>query len=140
MSKLITTRNYLGYPINTTYNLKQSNMKEIYLALAYARDNIDRPIALRYTLGLDDNHSFDIRQLTRKIRTIFKSNYSFIYSFEYAEKQKGLHLEMMLIIDQTIYKPIQVFNLLRKIFFNLDGITIHIEQEYKKISFNFHER
>ena len=150
MSKLIKTGNYLGYPINNRYNkniefnknydLKQSNMKEIYLALVYARDNIDRPIALRYTLGLDDNHSFDINKLTRKIKSLFKSKYSFIYSFEYAEKQKGLHLEMMLIVDQNKYNPLTVFNLLRKVLFNLDGVTINIEQEYKKVSFNFHER
>lgn len=67
MSKLLTTSKYLGFPINTTYQLKQSNMKEIYLALAHARDTIDRPMALRYTIGLDNNHYFDINKLTRKI-------------------------------------------------------------------------
>lgn len=139
MSKLLTTSKYLGYPINTTYQLKQSNMKEIYLALAHARDTIDRPIALRYTIGLDNNHSFDINKLTRKIKSLFKSNYSFIYSFEYAE-YKGLHLEMMLIVDQNKHNPLTVFNILRKVLFNLDGVTINIEQDYKKVSFNFHER
>ncbi len=141
MSKLITTSKYLNYPINTTYQLKQSNMKEIYLALVHARDRLRRPIALRYTLGLDNDHSFDIKKLTRKINSLFEdTGYSFIYSFEYAERQKGLHLEMILVIDQTIYNPIQIFNLLRKVFFNLDGVTINIESEYKKVSFNFHER
>lgn len=139
MSKLLTTSNYLGYPINTTYQLKQSNMKEIYLALAHARDTIDRPIALRYTIGLDNNHSFDINKLTRKIKSLFKDEYSFIYSFEYAE-YKGLHLEMMLVVDQNKHNPLSVFNLLRKVLFSLEGITINIEQEYKKVSFNFHER
>ena len=140
MSKLLTTSKYLGFPINTTYQLKQSNMKEIYLALSHARDTIDRPIALRYTIGLDNNHSFDINKLTRKIKSLFKSNYSFIYSFEYAEQQKGLHLEMMLVVDQTIHNPLSVYNLMKKISFNLDGVTINIEQDYKKVSFNFHER
>lgn len=141
MSKLITTSKYLNYPINTTYQLKQSNMKEIYLALVHARDRLNRPIALRYTLGLDNDHSFDIKKLTRKIKSLFEdTGYSFIYSFEYAERQKGLHLEMILVVDQTIYNPIQIFNLLRKLFFNLDGVTINIESEYKKVSFNFHER
>ncbi len=141
MSKIITTSKYLNYPINTTYQLKQSNMKEIYLALVHAKDKINRPIALRYTLGLDNDHSFNINKLTRKIKSLFKeSSYSFIYSFEYAEKQKGLHLEMILVIDQKIYSPMQVFNLLRKIFFNLDGVIINNENEYKKVSFNFHER
>jgi len=141
MSKLITTSKYLNYPINTTYQLKQSNMKEIYLALVHARDMLNRPIALRYTLGLDNDHSFDIKKLTRKIKSLFENTgYSFIYSFEYAERQKGLHLEMILVVDQTIYNPIQIFNLLRKLFFNLDGVTINIESEYKKVSFNFHER
>lgn len=115
-------------------------MKEIYLALAHARDTIDRPIALRYTIGLDNNHSFDINKLTRKIKSLFKSNYSFIYSFEYAEQQKGLHLEMILVVDQNKHNPLTVFNLLRKVLFNLDGVTINIEQDYKKVSFNFHER
>jgi hypothetical protein len=141
MSKLITTSKYLNYSINTTYQLKQSNMKEIYLALVHARDKLNRPIALRYTLGLDNDHSFDINKLTRKIKSLFKdTGYSFIYSFEYAEQQKGLHLEMILVIDQTSYSPMQIFNLLRKVFFNLDGVTINIEDEYKKVSFNFHER
>jgi len=141
MSKLITTSKYLNYPINTTYQLKQSNMKEIYLALVHARDMLNRPIALRYTLGLDNDHSFDIKKLTRKIKSLFEdTGYSFIYSFEYAERQKGLHLEMILVVDQTIHNPIQIFNLLRKVFFNLDGVTINIESEYKKVSFNFHER
>lgn len=140
MSKLLTTSKYLGFSINTTYQLKQSNMKEIYIALAHARDKIDRPIALRYTIGLDNNHSFDINKLTRKIKSLFKSNYSFIYSFEYAEQQKGLHLEMMLVVDQNTHNPLTVFNLLRKVLFNLDGVTINIEQNYKKLSFNFHER
>jgi len=139
MSKLLTTSNYLGYPINTTYQLKQSNMKEIYLALAHARDRIDRPIALRYTIGLDNNHSFDINKLTRKIKSLFKDGYSFIYSFEYAE-YKGLHLEMILVVDQNKHNPLSVFNLLRKVLFSLEGVTINIEQEYKKVSFNFHER
>lgn len=139
MSKLLTTSKYLGYPINTTYQLKQSNMKEIYLALAHARDTIDRPIALRYTIGLDNNHSFDINKLTRKIKSLFKDGYSFIYSFEYAE-YKGLHLEMMLVVDQNKHNPLSVFNLLRKVLFSLEGVTINIEQEYKKVSFNFHER
>ncbi|MDO7363507.1 inovirus-type Gp2 protein [Acinetobacter geminorum] len=116
-------------------------MKEIYLALVHARDRLNRPIALRYTLGLDNDHSFDIKKLTRKIKSLFEdTGYSFIYSFEYAERQKGLHLEMILVVDQTIYNPIQIFNLLRKLFFNLDGVTINIESEYKKVSFNFHER
>ena len=139
MSKLLKTSKYLGYPINTTYQLKQSNMKEIYLALAHARDTIDRPIALRYTIGLDNNHSFDINKLTRKIKSLFKDGYSFIYSFEYAE-YKGLHLEMMLVVDQNKHNPLSVFNLLRKVLFSLEGVTINIEQEYKKVSFNFHER
>lgn len=114
-------------------------MKEIYLALAHARDTIDRPIALRYTIGLDNNHSFDINKLTRKIKSLFKDGYSFIYSFEYAE-YKGLHLEMMLVVDQNKHNPLSVFNLLRKVLFSLEGVTINIEQEYKKVSFNFHER
>ena len=139
MSKILTTSKYLNYPINTAYQLKQSNMKEIYLALAHARDTIDRPIALRYTIGLDNNHSFDINKLTRKIKSLFKDGYSFIYSFEYAE-YKGLHLEMMLVVDQNKHNPLSVFNLLRKVLFSLEGVTINIEQEYKKVSFNFHER
>ena len=149
MSRILKTGNYLGYPVNNrhnkeiknnkNYDLSSDNIKEIYKALVHARDKIDRPIALRYTLGLDDNHSFDIKQLTRKIKSIFKTRYIFIYSFEYAE-QKGLHLEMMLVVDQNKHNPLTVFNLFRKILFSLDGVTINIEQDYKKVSFNFHER
>lgn len=150
MSKLLTSSKYAGYAVNNKYNksiennknydLKQANMADIYLVLKHARDTIDRPVALRYTLGLDNNHSFDIKKLTRKIKSLFKDGYSFIYSFEYAEKQKGLHLEMILVVDQNKHNPLTVFNLLRKVFFNLDGVTINIEDTYKKVSFNFHER
>lgn len=149
MKKFIKTKTYLGYEINNQLNEKtgirydicQDNMKEIYLALEHARSKLNRPVALRYTVGLDDDHSFDINKLTRKIKSIFKeSGYSFIYSFEYAEQQKGLHLEMVLVIDQIIYSPLTVFNILRKIFFNLDGVTITNEEKYRKVSLNFHER
>lgn len=149
MKKFIKTKTYLGYEINNQLNEKtgirydicQDNMKEIYLALEHARSKLNRPMALRYTVGLDDDHSFDINKLTRKIKSIFKeSGYSFIYSFEYAEQQKGLHLEMVLVIDQTTYSPQTVFNILRKIFFNLEGVTITNEEKYRKVSLNFHER
>ena len=43
-------------------------MKDIYLALAHARDRIDRPLATRYTLSLNNDHSFDIKKLTRIIK------------------------------------------------------------------------
>ena len=47
-------------------------MKDIYLALAHARDRIDRPLATRYTLSLNNDHSFDIKKLTRIIKNTFK--------------------------------------------------------------------
>jgi hypothetical protein len=145
MSKTVTTSKYLGFPINTTYQLKKSNMKEIYLALVHARDTIDRPIALRYTIGLDNNHSFDINKLTRKIKSSFKhKGYSFIYSFEYAEDQKGLHLEVLFICDRSIYSPDRVFNIFRGYLFNMEGVSINnddINREgYNCVSLNFHER
>lgn len=139
MSKLITTSKYLSYPINTNYSLKQENMKEIYLALAHARDNIDRPLATRYTLGLDNNHTFDIKKLTRSVKNAFKdSGYSFIYSFEYAEN-KGLHLEMVIVTDQSIYSPEQVRKVLFKSLINIDGVTITTENDYTKLALNYHE-
>ena len=69
MSKLVTTSNFLNYPINTKYQIKQLNMKDIYLALAHARDRINRPLATRYTVSLNNDHSFDIKKLlcTRQI-------------------------------------------------------------------------
>lgn len=120
-------------------------MKEIYLALAHARDTIDRPIALRYTIGLDNNHSFDINKLTRKIKNSFKhSGYSFIYSFEYAEAQKGLHLEIIIICNRSVFSPDRVFNILRGYLFNMEGVSINnndVNREgYKCVSLNFHER
>jgi hypothetical protein len=35
---------------------------------------------------------------------------------------------MMLVVDQNKHNPISVFNLLRKVLFNLDGVSINIEQ------------
>ena len=142
MSKTIEeSQEYRGYKVcSTQYTLKKDNMRDIYLSLIHARDNLNRPIALRYTVGLTDDHIFDINKLTRKIRALFKdTGYSFIYSFEHAET-KGLHLEMMLVIDQDKHNPISIFNLLRKVFFNMDGVEITENEEYKTVSLNFHER
>jgi len=72
MSKLVTTSNFLNYPINTKYQIKQLNMKDIYLALVHARDRINRPLATRYTVSLNNDHSFDIKKLTRIIKNTFK--------------------------------------------------------------------
>lgn len=142
MSKTIEeSQDYRGYKVcSTQYTLKKDNMRDIYLSLVHAKQRLDRPLALRYTVGLTEDHSFDISKLTRKIKALFKdTGYSFIYSFEHAET-KGLHLEMMLVIDQDKHNPISVFNLLRKVFFNMDGVEISENEEYKTVSLNFHER
>lgn len=139
MSKLIKTSKYLNYPINTKYQIKQSNMKDIYLALAHARDSINRPLATRYTVSLNNDHSFDIKKLTRIIKNTFKeTGFSFIYSFEYVER-KGLHLEMMIVTDQSKYSPEQVRKVLIKALINMDGVIITTENEYTKLALNYHE-
>ena len=139
MSKLVTTSNFLNYPINTKYQIKQSNMKDIYLALAHARDRINRPLATRYTVSLNNDHSFDIKKLTRIIKNTFKeTGFSFIYSFEYVEK-KGLHLEMMIVTDQSKYSPEQVRKVLIKALINMDGVTITTENDYTKLALNYHQ-
>jgi hypothetical protein len=139
MSKLVTTSNFLNYPINTKYQIKQSNMKDIYLALAHARDRINRPLATRYTVSLNNDHSFDIKKLTRIIKNTFKeTGFSFIYSFEYVEK-KGLHLEMMIVTDQSKYSPEHVRKVLIKALINMDGVIITTENDYTKLALNYHE-
>lgn len=142
MSKTIEeSQDYRGYKVcSTQYTLKKDNMRDIYLSLVHAKERLNRPLALRYTVGLTEDHSFDISKLTRKIRALFKdTGYSFIYSFEHAET-KGLHLEMMLVIDQDKHSPISIFNLLRKVFFFMDGVEITENEKYKTVSLNFHER
>jgi hypothetical protein len=104
-------------------------MKEILKTLIYCRDNIDRPLANRFSLSLNNDHSFDIKQLTRKIKEYFNEDYGFIYSFEYAER-KGLHLEIMIITDQSKYSPKTVYSMLKKICFNLKGVKV-TEKEYE---------
>ena len=139
MSKLVTTSNFLNYPINTKYQIKQSNMKDIYLALAHARDRINRPLATRYTVSLNNDHSFDIKKLTRIIKNTFKeTGFSFIYSFEYVEK-KGLHLEMMIVTDQSKYSPEHVRKVLIKALINMDGVIITTENDYTKLALNYHQ-
>ena len=139
MSKLVTTSNFLNYPINTKYQIKQSNMKDIYLALAHARDRINRPLATRYTVSLNNDHSFDIKKLTRIIKNTFKeTGFSFIYSFEYVEK-KGLHLEMIIVTDQSKYSPEHVRKVLIKALINMDGVTITTENDYTKLALNYHQ-
>ena len=139
MSKLVTTSNFLNYPINTKYQIKQSNMKDIYLALAHARDRINRPLATRYTVSLNNDHSFDIKKLTRIIKNTFKeTGFSFIYSFEYVEK-KGLHLEMIIVTDQSKYSPEHVRKVLIKALINMDGVIITTENDYTKLALNYHE-
>ena len=126
---LFTSGTYHGFEVNSNYYKSKSNMKEILKTLIHCRDNIDRPFAIRYVLALDNDHSFDIRQLTRKVKEYFKEDYGFIYSFEYAER-KGLHLEIMMIIDQNKYSPETVRRMLRKICLNLKGVNI-TEKEYE---------
>ena len=139
MSKLVTTSNFLNYPINTKYQIKQLNMKDIYLALAHARDRINRPLATRYTVSLNNDHSFDIKKLTRIIKNTFKeTGFSFIYSFEYVEK-KGLHLEMLIVTDQSKYTPDHVSKILIKALINMDGVIITTENDYTKLALNYHE-
>lgn len=139
MSKLVTTSNFLNYPINTKYQIKQLNMKDIYLALAHARDRINRPLATRYTVSLNNDHSFDIKKLTRIIKNTFKeTGFSFIYSFEYVEK-KGLHLEMIIVTDQSKYSPEHVRKVLIKALINMDGVIITTENDYTKLALNYHQ-
>lgn len=139
MSKLVTTSNFLNYPINTQYQIKQSNMKDIYLALVHARDRIERPLATRYTLSLNNDHSFDIKKLTRIIKNTFKeTGFSFIYSFEYVEN-KGLHLEMMIVTDQSKYTPDHVRKILFKALINMDGVVITTDNDYMKLALNYHK-
>lgn len=131
---LFTTGSYHGYEVNNKYYKSKRNMKEILKTLIYCRDNIDRPLAARYVLDLNNDHSFDINKLTRKIKEYFKDNYGFIYCFEYA-KRKGLHLEIMMITDRNKYSPETVYNMLKKICFNLEGTKI-TKIEYNDILTN----
>ena len=126
---LFTSGTYHGFEVNSNYYKSRSNMKEILKTLIHCRDNIDRPLASRYVLDLNNDHSFDIKQLTRKVKEYFKSDYGFIYSFEYA-KGKGLHLEIMMITDQNKYSPETVYSMLKKICFNLKGVSVN-EKEYE---------
>ena len=126
---LFTSGTYHGFEVNSNYYKSKSNMKEILKTLIHCRDNIDRPLASRYVLDLDNDHGFDIRQLTRKVKEYFKSDYGFIYSFEYVER-KGLHLEIMMITDQNKFSPETVRRMLRKICLNLKGVKV-TEQEYE---------
>lgn len=128
---LFTNGTYHGYEVNNNYYKSKSNMKEILKTLIHCRDNIDRPLASRYVLDLDNDHSFDIKQLVRKVKEYFNSDYGFIYSFEYAER-KGLHLEIMMITDRNKYSPETVYSMLKKICFNLKGVKV-TEQEYNGI-------
>lgn len=128
---LFTSGTYHGYEVNDNYYKSKSNMKEILKTLIHCRDNIDRPLASRYVLDLDNDHCFDIRQLTRKVKEYFNNDYGFIYCFEYAER-KGLHLEIMMITDKNKYSPETVYNMLKKICFNLKGVKV-TEQEYNGI-------
>ena len=114
-------------------------MKDIYLALVHARDRIERPLATRYTLSLNNDHSFDIKKLTRIIKNTFKeTGFSFIYSFEYVEN-KGLHLEMMIVTDQSKYTPDHVRKILIKALINMDGVIITTENDYTKLALNYHQ-
>ena len=114
-------------------------MKDIYLALAHARDRINRPLATRYTVSLNNDHSFDIKKLTRIIKNTFKeTGFSFIYSFEYVEK-KGLHLEMIIVTDQSKYSPEHVRKVLIKALINMDGVIITTENDYTKLALNYHQ-
>lgn len=151
MSKKLTNKKtYAGFKIITSnedndYLLCEDSLSEILHSLRHARDKLKRPLAVRYTIGLNNDHSFDISKLTRKVRESFRhTGYSLIYSFEYSEGQKGLHLELVFVFDQDVYTPNRVFNIFRGYLFNMDGVLIENDDTsingYKCVSLNFHER
>ena len=89
MSKKLTNKKtYAGLKIITSnedndYLLCEDSLSDILHSLRHARDKLKRPLAVRYTIGLNNDHSFDINKLTRKVRESFRhTGYSLIYSFE----------------------------------------------------------
>lgn len=146
MSKLITSNLYLGYKINNQLNTKtgiqyqisKKNMQSIIYTLNRCRNEMNRPTILRFTLSLDNNDTFDLAKFTRKLRE-YKYSYGLIYSFEYAERQKGLHLELGIIIDQADISPDMFRRYLIKVVANLDGIEYQIVDNYTKIALNHHK-
>lgn len=145
MSKLITTNTYLGYEINNQinnktgikYDINRKCMQSIIHTMNRCRNEMNRPTILRFTLSLDNNDTFDLSKFTRKLRECNHS-YGLIYSFEYAEKQKGLHLELGIIIDQYCISPDIFRRYLIKVVSNLDGIEYEIKDDYTKIALNHH--
>jgi hypothetical protein len=145
MSKLIKNNKYLGYTINNKvnkktgikYDINRKCMQSIVHTLNRCKNEMIRPKILRFTLSLDNNDTFDLDKFTRKLRE-YKYSYGLIYSFEYAEKQKGLHLELGIIIDQFNISPDIFRRYLIKVVANLDGIEYEIVDDYTKISLNHH--
>lgn len=146
MSKLIKTNKYLGYTINNLpnpntgikYDISRKSMQSIIHTLNRCRNEMNRPTILRFTLSLDNNDNFDLAKFTRKLRE-YKYSYGLIYSFEYAERQKGLHLELGIIIDQSDISPDMFRRYLIKVVANLDGIEYEIVDNYIKIGLNHHK-
>ena len=146
MSKLITSNIYLGYKINNQinpktgikYNISRKSMQSIIHTLKRCRNEMNRPTILRFTLSLDNNDKFDLSKFTRKLRE-YKYSYGLIYSFEYAKKQKGLHLELGIVIDQSDISPDMFRRYLIKVVANLDGIEYEIVDNYTKIGLNHHK-
>lgn len=145
MSKLITNNTYLGYEVNNKpnpktgikYDLNRKSMQSIVHTMNRCRNEMSRPIMLRFTLGLDNNDTFDLAKFTRKLRD-YKHSYGLIYSFEYADNQKGLHLELGIIIDQSDISPDMFRRYLIKVVASLDGIDYKIVDDYTKIGLNHH--
>ena len=146
MSKLITNNKYLGYTVNNKinpktgikYDLSRKSMQSILHTLNRCRNEMNRPTILRFTLALDNDDTFDLAKFTRKLRE-YKYSYGLIYSFEYAKKQKGLHLELGIIIDQSNISPDMFRRYLIKVVANLDGIEYEIVDDYTKIGLNHHK-
>ena len=139
MTSIYKLSTYNEYPINTEYTINKSSIKSVFETLAYCKDNMKRPYAIRYTLHLENNNLFSIERFTRLLRQ-FKYDYALIYNFERAKKQKGLHLELCIIIDREQSNPNILRSYLIKIATSLEGVKISTDSTYTRVGLNFHKR
>ena len=109
------------YSIDSCYNLRTQNLREIIKVLEFSRDNIKEAVAFKIVIQIEE--SFDIKRMSKLIKSKLQSyGFGLAYSVEHAARA-GLHVHLMICISSRGRKsPISVLHTIRESLGNLEGV------------------
>ena len=109
------------YSIDSCYNLRTENLREIIKVLEFSRDNIKEAVAFNIVIQIEE--SFDIKTMSKLIKSKLQSyGFGLAYSVEHAARA-GLHVHLMICITSRGRKsPVSVLHTIRQALGNLEGV------------------